>query len=210
LIDKWLVIHSNSTSLKPEYYIKSDAKILGREIFDKLNIDKSKKIIALNASAKHNFLWPKDNFVALCNALLKDNNIELIFLGTSDFIPFYNQINERLPADIKSLAGKTSLDELAEVLKEIDLLITVDTGMRHLANALNVHVIDLLHGASNSMQDYAKYVDTEVVLFNKVPCSPCGMNTCYLGTIECMTGIKPETVLSQAMNYLSINNCGEL
>jgi heptosyltransferase-2 len=203
LVEKWLGKHGSGVSLNLDYYPGGEAKVNGKEIFDKLDIDKSKKIIGINASARHNFLWPEDHFIILCNALLKDENVELLFLGTSNFVSFYDRINERLTKRIKSLVGNTTFDELAVVLDKLDLLITVDTGVRHLANALKLPVIVLLHGASTTQQEYAKYTDTEFVLINKVPCSPCRKNVCYLGTIECMAGITPETVFSQACRYLA-------
>jgi ADP-heptose:LPS heptosyltransferase len=90
----------------------------------------------------------------------------------------------------------TSLDDLYMVLERIDLLITIDTGTRHIANAVGTNAIILRNGA-NSILEFAAYVETEKEIAHPVPCSPCGCHTCPLGTLDCMTRIAIEDVLSE-------------
>jgi len=201
VVEDFLGITKNSLSLKPDYFIKKQAIENGSNIFNKLNLNSSKKIIGINVSAQHNFLWPERHWIKLIK-LLNNLDVELIFLGTNNFSHTYKNIGDKLSFYVHSLVGKTTLDELAFILCKLNLLITVDTGMRHIANSLLVPTIVLLHGAS-PIEEFGKYVRTEYILLNKVSCSPCGKNICPLGTLECMAGITPDVVFSKVQEILN-------
>lgn len=201
VINNFWGMGENNFSLKPNYFIKDQAIESGSAIYNKLNLNKSKKKIGINISAQHNFLWPEEHWIELLK-LLNGLNVELVFLGPNNFIHIYEIISNQLTFNIHSLVGETTLDELAVILTKLDLLITIDTGIRHLANALAVPIIVLRNGA-NSIEEFGQYVVTEEVIFNKVSCSPCGRNICPLGTLECMTGITHELVFAQAKEMLN-------
>jgi ADP-heptose:LPS heptosyltransferase len=112
----------------------------------------------------------------------------LLFLGTKSFDGIIERIRSQLDFKTFSLAGKTSLEELAVILKKIDLLITVDTGVRHIANATGTNVIVLRNGA-DSIYELGKYVESEELVVHEVPCSPCGLRKCKYPKMYCMEDI---------------------
>ena len=196
-----LLYVQNSFNLRPDYFIKDESKITGNILYNSLQLNESKRKIGINIGAQHNFLWPQEYWVELLNKL-NSLDVELVLLGTKNFLQQYNDIKSKLNFTVYPLVGKTTLDELAFILTKLNLLVTIDTGVRHIANALSLPTIVLRNGA-NSIGEFGKYVETEEMLFNKVSCSPCGKSICPFNTIECMTGITPEKVFAQVKIMLN-------
>ena len=72
-----------------------------------------------------------------------------------------NKINKK-----KNLLGKTNIDELYYLLSKAHLLITIDTGIRHLANCIELPTISL-RKTPNYDSEFGKYVNSEHVLNEK-------------------------------------------
>jgi len=79
--------------------------------------------------------WPLDNFRAVANELLRYPNIKVILIGGKDesgkSSVFYENILRQ--GNLIDLSGKTSLRELAVLLKKCKLVISGDSGPVHLA-----------------------------------------------------------------------------
>lgn len=161
--------------------------------------------IGINNSAQHDFLWPDDHIIRLCRLLYDKFRPEIIFLGTADFAPAAENIMTKLTIPTHSLVGSTSLVDLAFIICQLDLLVTIDTGMRHIANALGTPVVALRKGA-DAISDFGKYAATEDVLVATIPCAQCGQEICPLGgNPACMGEISPGQVFEAAIKKLSDN-----
>lgn len=200
LIKSYFDKDSNNYSLRPDLFIPENT--FSGEIYSIIKKLKhlKRQIIGINPSANHPFIWNTHKYIELCKELNTNYNVSIVFLGTKSFDSFVEEIRNALGYETYSVCGQTNLSELIAVLKNIDILVTVDTGIRHIANALSVKTIVLRNGANSSIE-FGKYVETEEVLINKVPCSPCGNRLCMLGTNECVMAISIESV-SQKINSL--------
>jgi ADP-heptose:LPS heptosyltransferase len=162
--------------------------------------------IGINISAQHAFLWPEDYFVRFCQLLYDSCKPEIVFLGTADFVAAAESIRANLTFPTHSLVGATTLADLSYLLSGLDLLVTVDTGMRHIANSVGTPVVVLRHGADVGTE-FGKYVDTEDVLVAQLPCTPCGSPICPLSeTPPCMHAISPEMVLEAVHKRLAVHH----
>lgn len=81
--------------------------------------------------------WPLDNFRAVANELLHYPNIKLIVIGGKDESGKSSDFCESIlrQGNLIDLSGKTSLRELAVLLKKCKLVISGDSGPVHLACA---------------------------------------------------------------------------
>jgi heptosyltransferase-1 len=102
-----------------------------------------------------------------------------------------------------NLAGKTSLLDLAFLLRGGRLLLTNDIGPMDPAVALRAATVALFGRTSpNRTGPYPP--DSALILRNIVPCSPCYLKKCppkY--EFQCMRGLSPESVFSSALVYLA-------
>ena len=97
---------------------------------------------------------------------------------------------------IFNLAGKTTIPELMAVLQQADQLITTDTGIAHLGNAMGTHTVMLLGAADERV---TAPIFTERLRMPRVPdlaCAPCVRNTCKVGGVPCLTGMEVDRLLN--------------
>jgi heptosyltransferase I len=112
------------------------------------------KLVLLHAtpggSAAKSKSWPTNHWAEFVRRLT-DQGFTVGFTGTQADQPAIAAILEAVgvPGDRAfSLAGALNLPELAYALGQARLLVTVDTGVAHLAAALNAHVV-CLHGPTH-------------------------------------------------------------
>jgi ADP-heptose:LPS heptosyltransferase len=103
--------------------------------------------VAAGGSRAQQKSWPAERWAALARLLVARGWV-VAFTGTEADAPTIDPIlaAARLPPEQgRSLAGRLSLPQLAHVLARARLLVTVDTGLLHLAAALDSPVLGL-HG----------------------------------------------------------------
>jgi len=206
VVSSWLKINYDEYSLKPDFFIPTDAENNANHLLKSIKEGPNKILVAISPGAQHNFLWEKKYYVELCRLINQNYKAKIIFIGTKNFDTYVQRIQNQLNFKTYSLVGQTTLNELAAILEDIDLLITVDTGVRYIASAIGLKTIVLKHSANSSIE-FDKHVVTEIIVSNIISCSPCGKNICPIGTIECMVGIKPFTVFQAVQNIFQKDLC---
>jgi len=127
-------------------------------------------------------LWPTDRVAEFCRAVSADGDTPLL-LGAPDDAPLVTRV--RATARATSLVGKDSPELLPALLAELDLLVSGDTGVAHLAAALGTPVVTLF-GPTDPHQSAPR--GPALVVRHAVPCSPCFYRRCPIEH-PCMTGI---------------------
>ena len=97
--------------------------------------------------------------------------------------------------------GNPTIDSLKATVSLLDLLVTNDSGPRHVAVGLHVPAICVMGPTSPSYTE-GPYEKGEVVRID-VECGPCQKPVCPTGTHECMKGVTAERVLRAALNQIA-------
>ena len=97
------------------------------------------------------------------------------------------------------MCGKISIAETMSLVKNMDMLIGIDSGVIHMAAALDIPSI-LLHGPT-SLVRWKPRSDKCVVLSRHFSCSPCCLQSgstkyCKNKVSDCMEYLTPDMVIN--------------
>lgn len=85
-----------------------------------------------------------------------------------------------------------SLEASKACLRRSDLLVTTDSGPRHIAAAFDVPTV-VLFGPIHPAWSY-NYATSSIQMYDHLDCSPCGKRVCPLGHHRCMNDLTPDRV----------------
>ena len=144
--------------------------------------------------------WPDENWRRIVDYLL-EKQFDIYFTGSASDRKHLETFLNNYKNNIKlhNVAGKISLKETAILLASSQLVISVDTGIMHLASALGCNLISL-HGPTAPAR-WGPLNSNSIAIQSDYPEAPC----LYLGfeykckdrSGECMKRITPEMVISE-------------
>ena len=135
-------------------------------------------------------LWPAAR-VAELGARLAERGHSPILLGAPSDTGLAATIVAQAP--VASLVGRDRPALLPALLTELDVIVSGDTGVAHLAAALGVRVVTLF-GPTDPRLSAPRGRTT--VLTHPVPCAPCFYRACPIEH-PCLDGISPERVYAE-------------
>jgi heptosyltransferase-1 len=135
--------------------------------------------------------WIEDHWAGLADGLLAQGLTPLLLGGPADRAAA-QRIAASHPA-ILNLVAQFKLDETAAVIQDASLLIGVDTGLSHMAIALNIPTVALF----GSTTPYLRGPDARTqVLYERLACSPCNRKPTCGGRYDCMRQLDVARVLT--------------
>jgi ADP-heptose:LPS heptosyltransferase len=149
--------------------------------------------------------WPEDRWVSLVNFLTRQG-YEVYLTGAFNDEPRAQRIKshaERNPL-INIVAGKLDIKRTANLLKSSRLVISVDTGIMHMASALGCNLV-ALHGPT-SPKRWGPLNNNSVTVKSAQSCSPC-LNLGFdfkCADAKCMSEISVQEVLEATRTFISI------
>jgi heptosyltransferase-2 len=182
-------------------YIKPQDEEYINKVLKENNInDKDKIIVVAPGARSHIKRWSKEKFTELILKLIKEQGIKIILAGDRDDIPIARYITEKSDHKVIDLCAKTSILQLACLLKKSQLLITNDSAVLHLGSYLNIPIVAIF-GPTDERR-YGPWSDNCAVAKKEIFCRPCQKAQCRFGTLECMNLIKVEDVMRQVREIL--------
>ncbi len=147
--------------------------------------------------------WPNVRFAKTADWLIANYNAKIIISVAP------NQTERQIAGDICELSehklinlGEKPLDigELKALFAASDLVITNDTGPRHIAIALQRKVVTIF-GPNNPAWTEMGY-ENEIQIIGNVPCAPCDKPKCKKSEHSCMEAVTVDMVCTAAGELL--------
>lgn len=146
--------------------------------------------------------WPADRFAKLGRQVADQMQHDVLVVCGPGEESIANQVV--LLADhprIKSFAGQPmDLGTSKAVLGRLDLLVSNDSGPRHIASAMNTPVVSL-HGPVTPEAN-ANPLSNDLAIISDLPCVGCCKDECPLGHNDCMSEIGVDQVMSAIRNLV--------
>jgi heptosyltransferase-2 len=143
--------------------------------------------------------WFPERFAAVAEHLAAERGAAVLLFGGPGDRRDTEAIRARVRRPPVDLAGRTSLREAMVLIGRCRLFITNDSGLMHVAGALNIPTIALF-GSTNPATT-APVGENSVILRHPLPCSPCLKTTCPTD-FRCMDLIRTGDVLAAAAPFL--------
>lgn len=163
--------------------------------------EKRTKIAVFPGASVPEKCWPTRHYIQMCTEL-EAMDCQIIIVGAA--------LERSVAAEIASsisclnLAGLTTLEETAAVLGCMDLLVTGDSAMLHLAASLNTSTLSLF--GPTCADKWAPRGERHASLKAQLDCMPCsryGHVPRCPHHVKCLEELTPEKVLGAAKKLLS-------
>ncbi len=165
-------------------------------LISKFNINTKVPILAFCPAAEYGPAkrWPPEYFARLSDLL---SGYQIVILGSSNDTEISSAIINKIhnKTNVFDLCGKTSLSDAVDILSIAKYVITNDSGLMHIACAINSNVI-AIYGSTSTL--FTPPLSKKArILQLKLDCSPCFERTCRFGHYNCLNNIPPDLVVKQ-------------
>ena len=202
---------SNHSDLRLELFVTEAERREAREVFARAGLDPEldrpasagkAPLVLLNPGAAFGAAkcWRPEYFAELADRFVDELGATVLLSAAPKERAIVEAIKRQMrhaPVDLSS-AG-TTLGSLKEVVRRCDLMVTNDTGPRHIAAAMDVPVVTVFGPTHPEWTEiyYAKERQVAVKVF----CGPCQRKTCPLDH-RCMTRVTPAMVYARSIELL--------
>ncbi len=171
-----------------------------RDILAAAGVDLSRKTIALGVGSTNSLAkrWGARNYAGLNDLLRSELNSNIVLIGSAGETDVSNVVLDHSRRKPIILTGKTTLAEITAILAEIDMLVSNDMGLAHVAAAVGTKTITIF-GPTNP--GTTRPWNSEIVVREDVECAPCMLRDCPIDH-RCMTWITPQSVFEKISNLL--------
>lgn len=185
-VDRYLDLprHLGCETSRPEFPIALQDMHFTRvtELLAAFEVDTSGGFVAVSPVAYwETKLWDEAKFAAVCDRIVTELGLAVVFTGESPEGPI-ERIRSLMQAPSASVAGNTSLRELAALYRKASVLLTTDSGPMHLAAAVGTPVVALF--GPTSPERTGPYGEGHTVIRRSMDCSPCFRKACE--SLGCM------------------------
>ncbi len=165
-------------------------------VLEKFGLSTQKKILALCPGAEYGEAkrWPIRHYAEVAKQM-RAAGWQVWLFGSPKDTPVTAQINALNQGLCVDLSGKTQLTDAVDLLSLADAVISNDSGLMHVAAALNKNLI-ALYGSSDPHFTPPLNEKAQIMRLG-LPCSPCFKRDCPLGHTRCLADILPAHVVNR-------------
>ena len=192
---------------KPELFPSEEDKTEINQIFKGLDISGKKDLICIApGSVWFTKRFPKEKFITLLNLMYKES-LKVALIGGKDDTKLCEYIISKTSHnEVYSFAGKLSILQSAELIKNSALLLTNDSAPLHLANAVGTKVIALFGSTTKDFGFYPTGETDKIFEISGLKCRPCsnhGKKECPIQTFPCMNNISEYKIFEEIKSTLN-------
>ena len=193
---------------------EDDARALAMLRRAGFNPEVGKPLVLINPGANYGEakLWFADRFAAVADRLSREHGVTVAVTGAPKERPIIDKVIASAKEPLLNLpAHGLDLLLLKSVVKMSRLMVTNDTGPRHIAAAMGVPVVTIFGPTDPAWTDIGFSLERQAR--ERVDCGPCQKKQCPLrGTpdeLVCMKRVEASAVFDLASKLLRVAPAGE-
>ncbi len=187
---------------KPIFYPKIRSTAADQlKTLTELGLERPARIVAFCPGAEYGPAkrWPAAHFASLAKSLAERGYAIWLFGSPKDHA-VAEEISQLAPGLCRNLCGATSLGQAVDLLAMTDLVVCNDSGLMHVAAALDRPLVTLYGSSSPGFTPPLS--DQADILSLNLDCSPCYKRQCPLGHLDCLNKLTSERALAAALKRI--------
>ena len=194
------LLGASVADLTPDLAI-SDADERGAEELLRAEGLGSRPILGVNPGAGYpSKQWPIERFAEVVNTLRPELDCDVVATGSAGESPIADRLGQ-LTGGAVNLAGRTTLKQLAVLIKRMRLFITNDTGPMHIAAAVGARLVAIFGPGEYDRYRPIGPAERVAVIRADVDCAPCPRYACR--SMKCLRAISVADVVGPARRLCS-------
>ncbi len=141
--------------------------------------------------------WPLSNYAELSRTWPGANTIRFLLVGTERLSVASQVLAGQLGSKLIDLTNRTPLDVAFALLAFVDVAITEDSGLMHMAWCVGTPLVALF-GSSRHFWSLPTGDHVHAFHSGDLPCGACMRAQCKYGDNRCLTRVTPDAVLRAA------------
>lgn len=183
----------------PEIFFTAEERLAVEQVLVNHKL-KNGKWVMLHPAARYWFkAWGAERFAALGEALFKEG-FKVVLVGSENEEGLAENIIKLAQNKFISLAGKTTLRELAALMMYCCLFVGNDAGPMHIAAAVGCPVLGLFGPTDPGV--WGPRGKKCYTIYKGLDCRECFRPGCQRGELSCMNLISVEEVISKSLEIL--------
>ena len=190
--------------------VPDQSALFAAELFKKFR--EPKRLVVFNMGASRPQKRRPAAHFAKAAAMVVDSGFNLALVGGENeqdkdaaCLVMTAVADANLCGSVINIVGKTTLEQLAAVIKAGSVVVTADTGAMHIASALETPLVALFGSTKPGFTGPYGEGGKTAVLDIGLSCAPCGTHPTCNGRYDCMTGISPEYVLESILKLTNVS-----
>ncbi|MDD3344952.1 MAG: lipopolysaccharide heptosyltransferase II [Candidatus Omnitrophica bacterium] len=185
--------------------IREESERWAEKLLEDSGIKSTDKLLALNPGAScPSKIWPAERFAQVAEELARRHNFKVLVLSGPKDSSLAQEVCAKTGCGALDLSGRTSVSQMASVLKRCSLFISNDSGPVHIASALGTPVISIFGRNQPGLSPFrwGPLGEKDRYLHKNAGCVECLAHNCEKG-FACLKMIGVKDVLSEAEKILA-------
>ncbi len=201
-----VVERAGLTRERPPLYMPFSpaAEEWARQVLEGAGIGPGERVLALHPGAScRSKRWPAERFAEAAEALMRTYRLKTVIVGGRQDAASAAGIAGRLGPGALNLCGRTSVAQLASVLRRCALLISNDSGPVHVASAVNTPVVSIFGRKQPGLSPrrWGPLNRHDRFVHRDAGCVECRAHDCTKGWV-CLDAVSVSDVLKAAQEAL--------